>query len=165
MFRHKAMCSIRNRCTIFICYDWVRSSFFSTRTRCAPIRSINSHRPQPTETPRLQYPCRFPPVLRRTLTLLYSRRWYPLWSLLGAHREIRWPIRSHDQARNLQYDSNRTVNHSHPILNHAYHLWSMPASRLSQQLTSAIHAIYTARPRPLYLMNSLPQHKIYISHI
>jgi hypothetical protein len=24
---------------------------------------------------------------------------------------IRWPIRSHDQARNLQYDSNRTVRH------------------------------------------------------
>jgi hypothetical protein len=37
----------------------------------------------------------------------------------GAHREIRWPIRLHDQVRNLQYDSKRTVRHqSHLTLAH-----------------------------------------------
>jgi hypothetical protein len=35
----------------------------------------------------------------------------PLWFPLVSHAETRWPIRSHDPARNLQYDSNRTAYH------------------------------------------------------
>jgi hypothetical protein len=34
---------------------------------------------------------------------------HPLWFRVGLHAEARWPIRSHDQVRNLQYDSNRPV--------------------------------------------------------
>jgi hypothetical protein len=88
---------------------------------------------------------RFPPVLRRTLTLL---------------------IRSHDQVHNLQYMTQielyihhqthptRTPNSKQPCLPPLI----LARSRVSQQWTSVIHVIYIALPPSVVtVMNSLPQ--------
>jgi hypothetical protein len=110
-------------------------------------------------------------LLQRSLTQLHWPCRHPLWFHLGLHAEERWPIKSHDQARNHQYDSNRPVRHLSPAPNSS--ILNMPRllplihARLpvSQQWTSVIHQIYSATLVAVVLMNSLPQNKIYISDI
>jgi hypothetical protein len=54
------------------------------------------------------FSCQFPSVVHRTHTLPLIES---IVSRLRGHCETRWPIRSHGQARILQYDSDRTVHH------------------------------------------------------
>jgi hypothetical protein len=60
-------------------------------------------------------PCRIPLVVRRTLTLLQLPPVRSARSRLRDHGTTGWPIRSHGQACNLQYHSNRNVHHQNHL--------------------------------------------------
>jgi hypothetical protein len=91
-----------------------------------------------------------------SLTRLFWPCWHPLWFRVGLHSEARWPIRSRNQACNLQFDSNRPVRHlslapNSSILNKP-RLLPLIHARLpvSQQWTQWTSVIHQPRPWPLY---------------
>jgi hypothetical protein len=117
--------------------------------------------------------CRFPPIVRRTLTLLQL----PPAGIanIAAETTVKHQIarsRVQPPIYDLKIELSITkvtlalapnlsiINEPHPpplILE--YQPAGVPTT------TSAIHAIHAAPPRPLQLMNSRPQNKIYYSNI